>query len=117
MKAPSFIVTIDDCRVDTFTVSGPGGGGKDTSNTGVRITHPPSKAVGIATDHRQQSKNKQLAFGRMARSEAFQKWARIEASRISTGKTIDQIVDEQMAPKNLYVEVKAGNGTWIPETK
>lgn len=34
-----FSVTIKDCRVDTFTVGGNGGSGKDTSNTGVRVTH------------------------------------------------------------------------------
>ncbi len=34
-----FSVTIKDCDVDTFTVSGNGGAGKDTSQTGVRVTH------------------------------------------------------------------------------
>ena len=34
-----FSVTKKDFRVDNFTVSGPGGGGKDTSRTGARITH------------------------------------------------------------------------------
>lgn len=34
-----FSITIKDCDVGTFTVKGPGGGGKDTSQTGVRVTH------------------------------------------------------------------------------
>lgn len=34
-----FSVTIADCEVGTFTVKGPGGGGKDTSRTGIRVTH------------------------------------------------------------------------------
>lgn len=34
-----FSVTIADCDVKTFTVKGPGGGGKDTSQTGIRVTH------------------------------------------------------------------------------
>lgn len=34
-----FSVTIKDCRVDNFTVGGNGGAGKDTSNTGARVTH------------------------------------------------------------------------------
>jgi len=38
-KTLLFSVTIADCDVGTFTVKGPGGGGKDTSQTGVRVTH------------------------------------------------------------------------------
>jgi protein subunit release factor A len=34
-----FTITIKDCRVDSFTVGGNGGSGKDTSNTGARVTH------------------------------------------------------------------------------
>lgn len=34
-----FSVTINDCNVDTFTVGGKGGSGKDTSQTGIRVTH------------------------------------------------------------------------------
>jgi hypothetical protein len=39
MKELLFSVTIKDCEVQTFTVKGPGGGGKDTSQTGVRVIH------------------------------------------------------------------------------
>lgn len=34
-----FSVTMKDCDLQFFTVGGPGGGGKDTSSTGVRIVH------------------------------------------------------------------------------
>lgn len=34
-----FSVTLEDCEVQTFTVGGNGGSGKDTSQTGVRIIH------------------------------------------------------------------------------
>lgn len=34
-----FSVTIKDCRVDAFTPGGNGGSGKDTCNSGCRITH------------------------------------------------------------------------------
>lgn len=110
------VVTIDDCRVDTFTVGGHGGAGKDTSNTGVRITHPPSGAVGVATDTRSQAKNKQLAFNRMGRNDAFSKWVRVEMARLASGKTVDEVVDEQMRPQNLHIEVRGGDGRWTRET-
>lgn len=38
-KVLLFSVTIKDCKVDAFTVGGNGGSGKDTSNTGARVTH------------------------------------------------------------------------------
>lgn len=109
-----FSVGIHDCKVDTFTVGGHGGAGKDTSNTGVRITHPPSGAIGKASDTRSQFRNKQLALKRMAETEGFRAWARLEASRLAGVPTIDEQVDEAMDPKNLKVEVQL-NGAWVNE--
>ena len=114
MKRKVFSVSITDCRVDTFTVGGRGGSGKDTSNTGVRITHEPSGAVGKASDTRMQSHNKKLAFVRMAESKEFQVWARLTAAKLSTGKSVEDIVEEAMTPKNIKVEVKE-NGVWVAE--
>lgn len=111
-KKLMFSVGIGDCRVDTFTVGGHGGSGKDTSNTGVRITHEPSGAVGKSTETRQQSKNKQLAFIRMAASKEFWTWARLTAARLATGKSIDEQVEEAMAPENIKTEVKE-DGKWV----
>lgn len=109
----AFSVTIHDCRVDTFTVGGNGGGGKDTSNTGVRVTHEASGAMGRAVDTRSQAKNKSLAFRRMAESKEFQAWARLEASRLSGTKSVETLVDEAMAPANLWVEEFDGD-LWKP---
>jgi len=109
-----FSVGINDCRVDTFTVGGHGGAGKDTSNSGVRITHPPSGAVGKATDTRQQSKNKKLAFVRMAETKAFKAWVKLTAAKLATGKSLEDRVEEAMEPKNIKVEVKK-EGIWVAE--
>lgn len=38
-KVLLFSVTIKDCKTEAFTVGGRGGSGKDTSNTGCRVTH------------------------------------------------------------------------------
>lgn len=100
-----FSVTLEDCRVDTFTVGGNGGSGKDTSNTGVRITHIESGAVGKAVDTRSQSKNKKLAFKRMAESKKFKDWHRIEcAKRLGIISNIDKIIDNQMSEENITIE-------------
>lgn len=111
MRTKLFSVTIDDCKIETFTVGGNGGGGKDTSNTGVRLTHTPSGAVGRAVDQRSQLANKRLAFGRMARTKEFQLWAKLECHRLSGRKSVAQLVDEWMEPENLKVEVFE-DGNW-----
>ena len=76
-----FSVTIKDCDVDTFTVSGPGGSGKDTSQTGVRVTHRESGAVGRGTETRSYKQNRESAFVKMANSEVFKLWHKKEVSR------------------------------------
>lgn len=113
-KRKLFSVTLADCRVDTFTVGGNGGGGKDTSSTGVRITHAPSGAVGRAVDTRSQHKNKVLAFRRMGESKAFRAWTRLIAAELQTGKTVEEQVEETMKPENLKVEGINFKGIWVP---
>jgi peptide chain release factor-like protein len=108
-----FSVTIKDCRVDTFTVGGHGGAGKDTSNTGVRVVHEPSGAKGESTETRSQAKNKSTAFKRMAQTPAFVAWVKREAARLSGGKPVEEVVEELMEPHNIIVEVRDNNGKWV----
>lgn len=69
-----FSVTLADCDVDTFRAGGPGGQNQNKRNTGVRVTHRASGAVGTARDERSQLQNKKLAFRRMAQSALFEAW-------------------------------------------
>lgn len=110
MRTKLFSVGIADCRVDTFTVGGHGGSGKDTSNTGVRITHEPSGAVGESREERSQLQNKRAAFRRMAESKAFKLWVDRKASEILHGSTIEQRVEESMTPDTLKVEYRNAGG-------
>ena len=107
-----FSVTLSDCEVQTFTVGGHGGSGKDTSNTGVRIVHPPSGAVGVGRDERSQLQNKRAAFCRMGRSKTFKSWAKLEAAKLAGAKSIDQQVEDDMKEENLRVEVME-EGKWV----
>ena len=67
-------VTLADCDVDTFRAGGPGGQNQNKRNTGVRVTHRASGAVGTAREERSQLQNKKLAFKRMAESALFKAW-------------------------------------------
>jgi len=83
-----FSITLDDCRVGTFRSGGKGGQNQNKVNSGVRVVHEPSGAVGEARDSRSQKDNKRAAFRRMAESEEFQKWAQMEGlRRIGLGET------------------------------
>ena len=69
-----FSVTLKDCDVDTFRAGGNGGQNQNKRDTGVRVTHRASGAVGTARDSRSQLQNKKLAFRRMAETKLFQAW-------------------------------------------
>lgn len=97
-------VTIKECDVQTFRVSGSGGQNRDKRDTGVRVIHRPSGAVGESREERKQIRNKRTAFRRMAESEEFQTWARMTALKI---RSVEEVVDEQMHPDNLKVEYPA----------
>lgn len=62
------------CEVEFIRGSGPGGQHRNKVETGIRLTHPPSGLVIMATERRSQSMNRDLAFKRLAaKLEALQK--------------------------------------------
>jgi hypothetical protein len=104
-------VTLKNCDVQTFRSGGPGGQNQNKRDTGVRIIHRPSGAVGESREHRTQLENKKAAFRRMAESPKFKLWVNRE---IWTGVKIEDRVKEDMADKNIRVEVRR-EGLWRPE--
>lgn len=96
-----FSVTAKDCDWHYFKSSGNGGQKRDKTDNCCRVTHPPSGAVGKSTEHRQQSKNRQAAFRKMAETPKFQAWARAMVANLPP---IETVVDAQMAPENLKIE-------------
>lgn len=107
-----FSVTIKDCRVDTFRSGGKGGQNQNKVESGVRITHPPSGAVGEARDSRDQLRNKRAAWKRMVESKPFKAWHRVETARRLGLRSVDEIVDEDMRPENLKIEARNSEGHW-----
>lgn len=106
-----FSVSISDCEVQTFRSGGAGGQNQNKRDTGVRVIHPPSGAIGESREERSQMQNKRSAFLKMARSSQFQAWAKTEAARLSGQKPVEEIVDELMEPENIRVEVRE-QGQW-----
>lgn len=107
-----FSVTLEDCRVDTFRSGGKGGQNQNKRDTGVRITHLASGAVGEARDNRTQELNKKAAFRRMYQSDKFKAWHKLEAARCS-GWDIEEEVSKAMNPKYIRTDIKNEEGKWV----
>jgi protein subunit release factor B len=87
-----FSVTKDDLEIQTFAAGGKGGQHQNKTETGVRIIHRESGAVGESRSTRSQHENKKLAFDHMVKSKKFQTWIRMKSAEIITGKTIEEKV-------------------------
>jgi protein subunit release factor B len=100
-----FSLTKKDFEIQTFRCGGKGGQNVNKVETGVRIIHPASGAIGKAVDTRHQAKNRELAFTRCVTSEKFKAWHKAEvARRLGQQRSIEEVVNEMMADKNLKVE-------------
>jgi peptide chain release factor 1 len=77
--------------MQTFTVGGHGGGGKDTSNSGVRLIHRASGAVGEGRDHRSNTMNRRDALARLAETKEFKLWHKQECDRL-LGRSQEDVV-------------------------
>lgn len=105
-----FSVTKADCDIQVFRAGGKGGQGQNTTDSGVRIVHRASGAVGEARDSRSQHQNKQAAWQRMIRSGKFQVW--LAARIMNEGRNIEAEVRRQMESRHLVVEGRTPDGGW-----
>jgi protein subunit release factor B len=109
MRTKINLVNKDDLVIQTFRAGGSGGQNQNKRNTGVRIKHPASGAVGEARDSRHQHQNRKAAFERMVASKRFQSWMRIQLGKESV---IEASVDQSIRDAtDLKVERRVG-GRW-----
>lgn len=117
-----FSVTADDCDWMYFCAGGAGGQHQNKTASACRCRHRESGAEGISRDHREQHRNKREAFKRMAETKKFKTWVNMEASRRMMTKEeskrreqqLHAVVDKEMMPHNLKIEMKDEKGKWIP---
>lgn len=92
-----FSITRADFDIQTFASGGPGGQHQNKTQSGVRIVHRDSGAVGESRESRSQHQNKEAAFGRLAKTERFLAWHKLEtARRMGTVVDIDAQVEAYM---------------------
>ncbi len=106
-----FSVTLKDCDVQTFRAGGKGGSNQNKRDTGVRIIHRASGAVGEARDERSQYQNKRNAFRRMTETKEFKLWIRRMSGE---SQVVAASIDRAMWPVNIKVEVKR-DGEWVQQ--
>ena len=108
-----FSVTKKDFVVQTFRSGGPGGQNQNKRDTGVRIVHKESGSVGESREQRSQGQNKRTALKRLTETVKFKLWLNKKAWELRKGKTIDQIVDEQLNKENLKIEALNEKEQWV----
>lgn len=103
-------VTVQDCQVQTFRSGGKGGQNQNKRDTGVRIIHQASGAVGESRQHRTQLENKRAAFKRMVDTAQFKMWM---ARELYGHAEVERKVQAQMErPQDFRTEVKR-DGKWV----
>lgn len=56
---------LEQCEVDTYRASGPGGQKRNKTSSAVRLRHPPSGLIVIAEESRSQHENRSRALRRL----------------------------------------------------
>lgn len=115
MKEKLFTVHKKDFTVQTFRSGGHGGQHQNKTDSGVRIIHKASGARGESRNDKSQYRNKRIALKRLTETNKFKLWIHKMAFEITSGKTIEQRVEEAMNIKNLKIEIKSENDKWIKE--
>ncbi len=112
-KKHLFSLTKKDFEINTFRSGGKGGQHQNVTDSGVRIIHKDSGAVGECRDGRSQHANKKLAFRRLTSSPKFRLWLNKKVYEVVSNETIEEKVEKMMDSKNLKIERMDDNGKWI----
>ena len=106
-----FSVTAKDCEWSYTKGTGAGGQKRNKTSSAVHCTHRPSGAHGYSEASRSQHDNKREAFVKMAESQEFQKWNKMEAMRrMGVLDEINRKVDQEML-YNTKIEIRI-DGVW-----
>ena len=90
MRKKILSITKKDLTVQTFQSGGKGGQHQNRTNSGVRIIHKASGAVGECRNHKSQYQNKKEALRRLTDSKKFKIWINTKVHEIIEGKKIEE---------------------------
>lgn len=112
-KEHLFSVGKKDFKIQTFKSGGKGGQHQNKTDSGVRIIHSDSGAIGISRSDKSQYRNKKLALQRLTNHPKFKLWIIRKSLEVIEGITLEQKVNDSMQSHNLKTEVKDPQGKWI----
>lgn len=111
-----FSLTKKDFEIQTFKSGGKGGQHQNTTDSGVRIVHRESGAVGESRSERSQQQNKKIAFRRLLEHPKWKSWFKIKCSKELMTKEMEEFLEKKvelmMNEANLKIEHKI-NGKWV----
>jgi len=81
MREKLFSLTAKDFDWAFYRGSGKGGQHRNKTDSAVRCTYKASGAVATAQDERSQRRNKVMAFKRVAETDLFREWLKIECAK------------------------------------
>ena len=110
-----FSVTKKDLKVEFFSGTGAGGQYRNKHQNCVRIHHPDSGAIVTGQSQRSRPENIREALYNLKKHPKFKIWYTTRIFEITRGKTIEEIVEEQMSPENLKIEVRGEEDKWVAE--
>ena len=87
---------------------------KNKTSSAVHCTHRPSGAHGYSESSRSQLENRQEAFRKMAESDRFQRWAKLEYQR-RTGVLLEAERRLEQELRRIKIEVRI-DGKWTEVT-
>ncbi|MCI0573876.1 MAG: aminoacyl-tRNA hydrolase [Myxococcaceae bacterium] len=95
------------CEVEFFIASGPGGQHRNKTESGVRLTHPPTALSVTATERRSQAQNRGVALERLR--EALKALTVVPKTRRATRPTRGS-QRRRLEGKKRHGEKKSGRG-------
>ena len=96
-----------EVEVDTFRARGPGGQHVNTTDSALRLFHPPSGVVVIAQDSPSQFRNRETAFERLV--ERLRALNHVPRRRVPTRPTLAS-KKRRLETKKRTATVKRGRG-------
>lgn len=106
-----FSVTKKDFSIDFFSGTGAGGQHRNKHQNCVRIKHLATGIIATGQSSRERKANIKEALFNLAKNPKFRVWSLQRSNEIIDGKTIEQKVDEMLAPENLKIEIQI-DGKW-----
>lgn len=113
-RKPLVTVLASDCEWSYTKGTGAGGQKRNKTSSAVHCFHRPSGAHGYSETSRSQAENKADAFAKMAQTNEFQQWVRLESlKKVGAVAEVEAVVEKQLS--NVVVEGKVdGKWTKIP---